>query len=102
MTSMELDVRVQVKFVRSKRSERDRLGKGCNFSQLALMRLTDLCHEEGLGLRVYVVINERNKLSNANLSFDLTYLEVSANNMECIWSSITNKAHKYSTNLPIT
>ena len=53
---MEADVRVLVKFVKSKRSERDSFGKGRSFSQQAFTRLTDLCHEESLGLRVYVIV----------------------------------------------
>ena len=54
--SSEAPMRVPVKFVRSKSSERGTLGMGCKFSQQALTRLTDLCHEEALGLRVYVII----------------------------------------------
>ena len=97
-----VDVRVQDKFAQSKRSVRDRFDKGCRFSQQALKRLIDLCHEEGPGLRVYVVVNERNKLLNASLSFDLTDLEVLANNMEWISSSITSRVNKYFNNFPIT
>ena len=99
--SIGVDVRVPVQFVQSKRSVRDRFDKGCRFSQQALKQLTDLCHEEGPGLRVYVVVNECNKLPNACLSFDMLDLEVSANNMEWISSSIISRAHKYFNNLPI-
>ena len=94
-------MRVPVRFVQSKRSVRDRFDKGCRFSQQVLKQLTDLCHEEGPGLRVYMVVNECNKLPNACLSFDMLDLEVSANNMEWISSSISSRAHKYFNNLPI-
>ena len=79
--SMATNVGVSIKFVRSKRSERGTLSMGCKFSQQALTRLTDLCHEEALGLRVYVIIAERNKLPKVGFSFDLMDLEVSASNM---------------------
>ena len=92
--SSEAPVRVPVKFVRSKSSERGTLGMGCKFSQQALTRLTDLCHEETLGLRVYVIIGERNKLLKLGFSFDLMNLEVSTSNMARISSSIEVKAHK--------
>ena len=100
--SNEAPVRVPVKFVRSKSSERGTLGMGCKFSQQALTRLTDLCHEEALGLRVYVIIGERNKLLKLGFSFDLMDLEVSASNMARISSSIEVKAHKYFNSLPVT
>ena len=49
-----------------------------------------------------MVVTERNKLPNVCLSFDLTNLEVSANNMEWISSSMAYKAHKYFNSMPIT
>ena len=100
--SSEAPVRVPVKFVRAKSSERGTLGMGCKFSQQALTRLTDFCHEEALGLRVYVIIAERNKLLKLGFSFDLLDLEVSASNMARISSSIEVKAHKYFNSLPVT
>ena len=66
------------------------------------MRLTYLCHEEALGLRVYVIIAERNKLLKVGFSYDLMDLEVSASNMAWISSSIEVKAHKYFNNQQIT
>ena len=75
---------------------------GCKFSQHALTRLTDLCHEEALGLRVYVIIGERNKLLKLGFSFDLMNLEVSTSNMARISSSIEVKAHKYFNSLLVT
>ena len=47
---------------------------GVQVSRQALKRLTNLCHEEVLGLRVYVVIAKYNKLPNVCLSFDMTDL----------------------------
>ena len=79
---MGVDGQVSVKFVQSKILVRDNFDKGCIFSQEDLKRLTDLCQEEASWLRVYVVVIERNKLSNVCLSFDVTDLEVSSNNME--------------------
>ena len=61
-----------------------------------------MCQEEASWLRVYMVVTERNKLPNVCLSFDLTNLEVSANNMEWISSSMADKAQKYFKSLPIT
>ena len=100
--SSEAPVRVLVKFVRAKSSERGTLGMGCKFSQQALTRLNDLCHEEALGLRVYVIIAERNTLPKLGFSFDLMDLEVSGSNMARISSSIEVKAHKYFNSLPVT
>ena len=66
--------------------------------------MTDLCQEEASsgGLRVYVVVTECNRLPNVCLSFDLIDLEVLANNMEWISSSMADKAQKYFKSLPIT
>ena len=100
--SKEADVRVPSKFVRSKILEGDMLDKGYRFSQQALTRLIDLSHEKALGLRVYVVVAERNKLSTIGFSFDLTDLEVTTNNMPRISNFIEVKAHKYFHSLPIT
>ena len=101
---MKVDVRVPVKFVRSKILERDTFDKGYKFSrQHALTRLSviDLCHGEALRLRVYVVVAEQNKLSTISFSFDLTDLEVTTNNMPRIFSSIEVKEHKYFNTLPL-
>ena len=62
--------------VRSKILEKETLDKGYRFSQQALTRLIVLCHGESIGLRVYVVVAEQNKLSTIGFSFDLTDLEV--------------------------
>ena len=61
-----------------------------------------MSHGEALGLRVYVVVVERNKLPAIGFSFDLTYLEVTTSNMPQISNSIEVKAHKYFKSLPIT
>ena len=61
-----------------------------------------MCHEIALGLRVYVIIAERNKFPKVGFSFDLTNLEVSANNVAQISNSIEVKAHKYFNSLSIT
>ena len=61
-----------------------------------------MCQEEASWLRVYMVVTERNKLPNVCLSFDLTDMEVSTNNMGWISRSIARKAHKYFNLLPIT
>ena len=99
---MGVDGQVSVKFVQSKILVRDNFDKGCIFSQEDLKRLTDLCQEEALGLTVYVVLIEHKKLPNVCLSFDLTVLELLANNMEWISRSIVDSAHKYFNSLPIT
>ena len=75
---------------------------GSYYGQQALTRLSDLSHGEGLGLRVYVVVAERNKLSAIGFSFNLTDLEVTTSNMPRISNSIEVKAHKYFKSLPIT
>ena len=100
--SKEANVRVPIKFVRSKILEGDMLDKGYRFSQHALTRLTDLSQGEALGLRVYVVVAERNKLPAIGFSFDLTDLEVTTSNMPRISNFIEVKAHKYFHSLPIT
>ena len=100
--SKEANVRVPIKFVRSKILEGDTLDKGYRFSQQALTRLTDLSQGEALGLRVYVVVAECNKLPTIGFSFDLTDLEVTTSNMPWISNSIEVKVHKYFNSLPIT
>ena len=99
--SKEANVRVPIKFVRSKILEGDMLDKGYRFSQQALTRLTDLSQGEALGLRVYVIVAERNKLPAIGFSFDLTDLEVTTSNMPRISNFIEVKAHKYFRSLPI-
>ena len=49
-----------------------------------------------------MVVTECNRLPNVCLSFDLIDLEVLANNMEWISSSMAYKAHKYFNTMPIT
>ena len=99
--SKEANVRVPIKFVRSKILEGDMLDKGYRFSQQALTRLTDLSQGEALGLRVYVIVAERNKLLAIGFSFDLTDLKVTTSNMPRISNFIEVKAHKYFRSLPI-
>ena len=63
--------------------------------------MIDLCNEQATGMRVYVVVVERNKLPNLCIFFDLTDLEVSINNMKCISSSIAGRVHKNFNSLAI-